>query len=206
MKRISALLSLALLALLLITPTTDARDAVGSSFGCFSTGRSLMKGTGLAGLGVGIGLGDNQRNTVVGSIHYGLYEYIEISGRAGLADADDVRLTFYGDFKYQFMDGGPELNDPFDLAIGGFFEYIKDVTQVGAQAMISKLYLMDRMQSLEPYARINVRVENVNSDSDIQFGLNGGLRWGVTRNISLFGELQLDGNDGLFLGLKDSIF
>jgi hypothetical protein len=189
-----------------VVSSAQARDAAGSSFGALTTGRSLMKGSGLAGLGVGIGMDSPRRNAFVGSLHYGLFDYIEVSGRAGLTDDDEVRLTFYGDFKYQLLDGGTQLNDPLDLAFGGFFEYRENVYQLGVQAIGSRLFKLQRMQTLEPYARFNVRVEGFRSGSNIEVGVNAGLRWGITRNISLFGELQLDGNDGVFIGLKDSIF
>ncbi len=204
MKRISLVLVMMVMAVSF--STAQARNAIGSSFGAMTTGRSLMKGSALAGLGIGIGLEDPRRNAFVGSIHYGLYEYTEVSGRVGLTDADDVSLTFYGDFKYQLLDGGAELNDPLDLAFGGFGEYMDNVYQIGVHAIGSRLYSLKGMQTLEPYGRFNVRVEKFGSESNIEVGLQAGLRWGITRNISLFGELQLDGNDGLFLGLKDSIF
>ena len=204
MKRIS--LVLVMIIVMGSVSAVQARNAVGSSFGAMTTGRALMKGSALAGLGIGIGLEDPRRNAFVGSIHYGLYEYTEVSGRMGLTDADDVRLTFYGDFKYQLLDGGAELNDPLDLSLGGFGEYMDDVYQLGVHVIGSRLYSLQGMQTLEPYGRFNVRIESYASDSNIEVGLQAGLRWGITRNISLFGELQFDGNDGLFIGLKDSIF
>jgi len=203
MKRI---LCACALLIVIAAGSGQARDAVGSSFGALTTGRSLSKGAGLAGLGVGIGLEDYRRNSVVGSIHYGLYEFIEVSGRVGLADADEVRLALYGDMKYQLLDAGPELNDPFDLAVGPFFEYLDDVYQLGVQAIGSQLFNLKGGQTLEPYGRFNVRIESFESDSNLEIGVNAGLRWGVTGSISLFGEIQMDGNDGLFIGIKDSIF
>jgi hypothetical protein len=40
------------------------------------------------------------------------------------------------------------------------------------------------------------------SESNLEVGLNGGVRWGLTETVSLFGEFQLDGNDGVFFGLN----
>lgn len=203
MKRI---LYVSVLLIILTSESSLAKGAVGSAFGCLTTGRSLSKGAGLAGLAVGIGLEGDSRNSLAGSIHYGMYEFIEVSGRLGLADADDVRLAVYGDLKYQFLDAGPELDDPLDLAVGPFFEYLNDVFQFGVQAIGSQLYHIKEGQTLEPYGRFNIRMESFKSDSNMEIGINAGLRWGITSNISLFGELQFDGNDGLFIGLKDSIF
>jgi len=203
MKRI---LCVGVLLVILTCGSSLAKGAVGSAFGCLTTGRSLSKGAGLAGLAVGIGMEGDSRNSLAGSIHYGMYEYIEVSGRLGLADADDVRLAVYGDLKYQFLDAGPELDDPFDLAVGPFFEYLDDVFQLGVQAIGSQLYQVKNGQTLEPYGRFNIRMESFNSNSNLEIGVNTGLRWGITPNMSLFGELQFDGNDGLFIGLKESIF
>jgi hypothetical protein len=203
MKRLITILAVLTLA---ITGASNARGAVGSSFGNLTTGRSLDKRKGMAQLGVGIGLGDDQRNSVAGGLSYGLFEYTEARLRLGLADADKERVTVGGDFKYQFMDAGPTLRDPFDLSTGLFFEYIEDVFQVGAQVVGSRSFLLGRMQILEPYARFNVRMEHFNSDSHIEFGLNPGVRWGITPNISLFGEFQFDGNEAFFIGLQDSVF
>lgn len=184
----------------------SAREGIGSSFGNLTTGRALDKRAGMAQLGVGIGIGNDHRNSFTGSLSYGLFEFTEARLRFGLADADKVRVVIGGDFKYQFMDAGPALGDPFDLSTGLFFEYIEDIFQVGGQAIASRPYLVGRMQALEPYARFNVRLEHFNSDSHIEFGLNAGVRWGITPNISLFGEIQIDGNEALFIGLQDSIF
>ncbi|MFQ5499995.1 MAG: hypothetical protein ACE5FH_10020 [Candidatus Zixiibacteriota bacterium] len=43
------------------------------------------------------------------------------------------------------------------------------------------------------------------SRSNLEFGLNGGVAWNVSRNLTLFGEFQLDGNDGIFFGLDFDI-
>ncbi len=200
--------SISIITVLVLTIATagSAGAAVGSSFGALSSGRTLERRAGMAQLGVGIGIGNDHRNSLTGALSYGLFEFTEARLRLGLADADKVRVTLGGDFKYQFMDAGPALDDPFDLSTGLFFEYIKDVFQVGGQVIASRTFLRGRMQALEPYARFNVRMEHFNSDSHIEFGLNAGLRWGITPNISLFGELQIDGNEALFIGLQDSIF
>ena len=34
----------------------------------------------------------------------------------------------------------------------------------------------------------------------MKFGLNMGVAWEWTKSTTFYGEIQLDGNDGLFLG------
>jgi hypothetical protein len=43
---------------------------------------------------------------------------------------------------------------------------------------------------------------SADSNSDIKFGLNGGVAWDLTRLMRLYGEFQLDGNDGVFFGIE----
>jgi hypothetical protein len=119
---------------------------------------------------------------------------------------------------------------PFDLALGGFMEWSKwsfsysdqfftastdmKIFEVGMQVTGSKTYHMSNGSTLTPYGRFNIRNENAKftyedpqfgsssaSDSQIAAGLNAGVAWGVSDQIMLMGELQIDGNDGLFLGI-----
>jgi len=43
------------------------------------------------------------------------------------------------------------------------------------------------------------------SDSNLEIGITAGVQWIWTPNVSLFGEVQIDGNDGLFLGVDFGI-
>jgi hypothetical protein len=40
------------------------------------------------------------------------------------------------------------------------------------------------------------------SQSNLEVGLNAGVHWQVNSSIGFFGEFQIDGNDGLFLGIE----
>jgi len=116
---------------------------------------------------------------------------------------------------------------PFDFAIGPFFEWFKAdydegivrgstaVTQLGVQAVGSYPVRLNSGGSLSPYARINARNEWLNveasdalgnsvsgSDSQIALGLNGGVAWRPRASaVSLYGEFQVDGNNGVFFGI-----
>lgn len=192
--------------ILIMADVAPAREAAGSVFGALNTGRAVPKRAGMAGLGVGMGMGSGHRNSFVGSLNYGLFEYTEATLKIGLADADKVRLAVGADFKYQLLDAGTELNDFMDFSVGAFSEYVKDAWQVGFQALGSRPFQLSGMQVLAPYGRFNVRIEHFNKTSHIEFGANAGVRWGITRNISAFLELQVDSNEAIFLGLRDSIF
>lgn len=182
----------------------ESQAGMGSSFGCLTTARTLPTGAGLAGLGVGIT--DGHRNSVAGSLSYGLSDYIDGTIKMGLSDADKVRATVGVELKYQFLNAGPALNDPLDLAAGMFAEYLKDTYQIGLSLTGSRSFALGAAQLLSPYVRFSMRVEGYSGKSEIELGFHGGVRWGVTENISIFGELQLDGNEGIFIGLKDTIF
>ena len=203
MKRV---VSIALCLIVCLAAESFGRGSIGSAFGALTTGRCLPKRGGTAGLGVGVGVGSPHRNSVNGYFSYGTFEYVETTLKLGLSDADEVRVTVGGDVKYQFLDAGPALGDPIDLSAGCFAEYVTDVFQFGVQAIGSRTYILpNTTQALSPYGRLQVRLESVKSKSEIEFGLNAGVRWDVTPNFSLFGELQLDGNEGIFLGLKESV-
>ena len=40
------------------------------------------------------------------------------------------------------------------------------------------------------------------SDNNLEVGLHGGVYWKVNSSLGLFGEFQLDGNDGVFFGIE----
>ena len=117
-------------------------------------------------------------------------------------------------------------NSPFDLAVGGFIEWVnmdfggdlfvesQTVWQVGAQAIASYPFILKNGTKLSPYGRLNLRHESYSldlvpgtldgydiSDSQLALGMNAGVAWSVTDVIVLYGELQLDGNDGVFLAI-----
>ncbi|MCK4633025.1 MAG: hypothetical protein KAT79_07110, partial [candidate division Zixibacteria bacterium] len=71
-------------------------------------------------------------------------------------------------------------------------------------------FVMTNGTTLSPYGRINLRMERMSytfkdSDSDLRFGLNAGVGWAISPTINLYAELQIDGNDGLFLGADFNI-
>ena len=122
-------------------------------------------------------------------------------------------------------------SSPIDFALGGFFEYAKldvkgtpviiastSVFQIGAQLIASHTSHNKNGSSLTPYGRINVRNESLSVDlaplvattfdvssSKLAMGLNGGLAYGLASGMNLYGEFQIDGNDGFFFGIDFDI-
>lgn len=185
-------------------------DGVGSSFGALTSARA--DGMGHANLGASVGIAD--RTSVFGTFSYGLSTYTVGRLRLGLIDDTgiDTKLVFGTDFQWQFWSVGQGSRDPFDMAVGGLFEFFStdpfSVVQVGAHLTGSYPFAMRNGSVLSPYGRFNVRMESVNfdnpvidDDSDLRFGLNGGVKWEITRTVDMYGEFQIDGNDGFFFGM-----
>ena len=196
--------------------STAAADGFGSAFGTLTTARAM--GQGKANFAAGVGIAD--ATTVIGTLEYGLSRYTDGRIKLALYDRyDDVKATVGADIKWQLWDISEGRREAFDLAFGGFFEYL-DVQQYaafqfGTFAIGSYPFQLKSGGTLSPYARFNVRLESISwdspiagqddSDTDIRFGLNGGVAWQATSVVGLFGEFQIDGNDGIFLGINFNI-
>lgn len=202
------LLLLTACVFLISAPGTFSYDAAGSAFGALSTAGTLGMGHGNFGLAVGMA----DATSFIGSFNYGLSTHTD--GRIKLAlydpDGGDTELALGADFKYQIISVGGVSNGPFDMAVGGFGEYfsygVVDVWMIGGQFIGSYPVKLEAGTTLTPYGRFNARLENIDtpfgSESELKFGLNGGVHWQVTADVGLFGEFQIDGNDGIFLGVE----
>lgn len=191
--------------------------SVGSSFGCLTTAHAIGQGKGNFLGGVGIA----DATSVFGRFDYGLSAYTTGGLKLGLVDADgaDTKLTLGADFRYQFMSTtgakGVKQN-PLDMAFGGFFEYADfgsvSAMQIGGQLLGSLPMTLQGGTVLTPYGRFVIRLESIDRDSgspgksgsnsELEFGLNGGVKWELSRTMNMYFEFQLDGNDGLFFGLE----
>ncbi len=196
--------------LLLISVNSFAFDAAGSAFGGLSTAGTLGMGTGNFGLAVGIA----DATSFAGYFNYGLSAHTDGRIKVGLIDYDggDTELALGADFKYQIVSVNGASSGPFDMAVGGFGEYYDiggfSVFQLGGQFIGSYPVKLQQGGILTPYGRLNIRVEKIDwdgpsdSDSNLEIGFNGGVHWQVNSSIGFFGEFQIDGNDGLFLGIE----
>ncbi len=200
----------------------EGSDAFGLTFGNLTTADAC--GFGIGYIGGFAGLADNG-TTLFGTITYGFSDYTEGRAKIGFFDADykgaDPELVLGVNFKYEFMDYyDRNRKNPFDLAFGTFLEYVSvewgSVLQLGGDAIGSIPYRLNSGRRLIPYARINVRLERASFDSpipgaddsetDFRLGLNAGTKFELSESLSIYGEFQLDGNDGFFTGLEFRAF
>ena len=111
---------------------------------------------------------------------------------------------------------------PFYLSIGVMTEYLSidkktglltsssfSVFQFGGFLLGSHSFVTNGGKMITPYGRFNVRLEDTNvevngvkvSNSDIEIGFNTGVSYQFTNAMNIYGEFQMDGNDGLFIGI-----
>ncbi len=190
-------------------------DAAGSAFGNLSTAQPV--GAGNANFLGGVGIAD--ATSFFGALTYGLSTYMDGRLKLGLIDADgaDTKFTIGADMKWQIWNYQPNGKYPFDMAIGGLFEYADydavSVLQLGTFALGSYPVALRSGGTLSPYARVGIRLESVSvdlpvgddSDSNLEFGFHGGVSWAPSKATTLYGEFQLDGNDGVFFGIDFNV-
>ncbi len=191
-----------------------------NSFGCISGNLASAEaiGFGVGYLGIFGGFGDNA-NSVFGSASYGFSKYIDGRIKLGFSDPDfvgsDPRLFIAADFKYQFMNySNQNRHQPLDMALGGFTEFCdfgnSTIFQLGGNLIGSIPYRFSSGARLIPYARLDLRLERASShgfsDSDFQAGLNLGAKYELSPDMNIYGEIQIDGNTGLFTGIEFRAF
>ncbi len=174
-------------------------------FGSLTTANTIGYGNGNF-MGI-LGIGDN--TSFGGIFTYGMSDNTDGRVKLGLIDREgntDASIMFAADFKYNFISTDPSLNNgPFDMALGGFFEYYdfngSSLWSLGGQYIGSYPLKMSNASILSPYGRLSVRLESFNSNSDLEIGFNGGVKWNLNKNIDLYGELQLDNINNFFFGI-----
>ena len=139
----------------------------------------------------------------------------------------DTKWQIWRAFSADAKGNATRTKHPFDMAVGPFVEWFQSeesmgparasasATQLGLQLVGSYPVALKAGSTLSPYARINARNEWLSvevddglgntisaDDSQVAFGLNGGLAWRPRASaVSLYGEFQVDGNNGVFFGL-----
>jgi len=202
---VKKVLTFVVVAVLSVSSVNAAGNGQGSNFGSFATASSRGIGAGSFTLGAGIA----DQNSFLGMFNYGLSRFTEGTVKLALVDFnnkfnDNLEFAIGADFRYQFMVVDDVSKSPFDMAVGAFFELVNpgtSVLQLGGQLIGSYPIKLSTGKILTPYGRFNVRVEKAGGNSDLNFGLNTGVSWGLSSTIRLFGEFQFDGNDGIFLGV-----
>jgi len=186
-----------------------ADESAGLVAGNLSTAKVCGYGTGYIGGFVGAG---EDVTSIFGSVTYGFSDYTDGRLRLGLADLDvpgaDPRLMIGFDFKYQLMSYQDKISDyPFDLAAGLLLEYVNyegaSVSEVGGNIIGSVPFKLSTGQMVIPYSRLNFRLEHSGkSENNFRVGFNAGAKYEFNPDLGIYGELQIDGNSGLFLGLE----
>lgn len=201
-------------ALLVSLGLDSARaESAGGAFGNLTTARTVGMGKGFWGVGVGVA----DATSFFGTFTYGMSESFDGRAKFGFVDGGnntDTELSIGFDAKYQMLTHGGASNNPFDMALGGMFEWADygpvSLMQFGFFTTGSYPFAMSNGRALSPYVRANVRIEDIsvdggNGSSDLELGLNAGVHYELSKNVGLYGEFQLDGNDGLFFGLDFNV-
>lgn len=209
---------IAMVALLVLCPASVlVGNAYGQATGNLTTADATGFGVGYVGGFAGLG---DDATSIFGTITYGFSDYTDGRLKFGFSDADgpnaDPEILFGIDFKYEFMDYYDKNGkQPMDMALGGFLEFVNfqggSVWEFGGNYIASIPYRFKSGRKLIPYGRANLRLEQVSIDnadnkSDFKFGLNLGVKYELTTEMNVYGELQLDNNTGLFLGLDVRMF
>lgn len=194
--------------ILIFTFAQGSADSFGSGFGLFATANT--NGDGVSKILGGVGLAD--ANSVFGIYSYGLSSHTDGRLKFGVIDdnADNTEIMIGADIIYNIISTEELNNGPFDMGVGGFFEYYEfnafTIWQFGGQFIGSYPLILSNQSRFVPYGKVDVRVESVSSDlvddSNIEVGFNAGAEWEATKDINLFGEFQFSGNDGLYLGIQ----
>jgi hypothetical protein len=216
-----------LVALVVLAPAAGAGN-IGTFFGAMSTAQATGKGQTTVNATVGIAdvtsfvgsFGYGFTDQMDGRVKLGIID----------EEYFDTTFILGGDLRWQLwdIDRMPATRaKPFDLAVGGFLEWSswssdavdefidsQTIFEIGFQVTGSRTFPMSNGSTLTPYGRLNIRHETLSvdmapgmfvledfSDSQVAVGANAGVAWGVSPSFVLLGELQIDGNDGLFLGV-----
>jgi hypothetical protein len=151
---------------------------------------------------------------VVGSLRYGFSEFLEGRARLGFIDPEggDLGVIFGGDFKYLLWKY-KENQNPIDLSLGGFLEYADQIhgslLGLGGSVIGSLPFHLENNRTIEPYARVNLRMQRASFDSgyghashtDLKGGLNVGALFAVTPLVDFTAEIQIDDEWAFLIGV-----
>lgn len=192
-----------------------AKGSLGLVSGNMSTADACGYGMGYTGVYLGYG---QDASVVLGVIRYGFSPYSEGRIKLGFSDLDapatDPKM-FYGlDLKYKFMDYNDKMiNYPLDMAVGILIEYVgyesESILELGVNLIGSIPYRFKSGRRIIPYLRTNIRLEKTSSElvagqseSNFRVGCNPGVKYELSSHVDLYGEVQIDGNTGLFVGIE----
>jgi hypothetical protein len=165
------------------------------------------------------------RRGISSSLDFGLQAgLIDQDGRNS-----DASVIFGGDLKYNVMSTG---TDPFDMALDARTSFYdvgsRSVFSLGGSIILSRDYRLTQGSALTPYGGVNIRMEHTsfdspsiphdranarrsalsspaadnNSNTDLDIGGVGGVKWELSDLIDALGEVVLDDDWGLVFGLN----
>jgi hypothetical protein len=182
--------------------------------GQMSSARVLDMGKGVAGAYLAL---PEDAMAVVGSLRYGLANYMEGRLRLGYFDPDhgDGSLIFGADLKYQLWKY-KENNNPFDMALGGGIEFTDfeggNVLSFNGAVLGSVPFVLENASVIEPYGQFHIRLQRVSNDrsddseSDLKAGVNLGLIFSIARFTDFTAEVQIDDEIAFFIGVDFLMF
>lgn len=211
-----------LLVLILIAAVCPVQAQL---LGQVTTARTLVPGAN--DIGGYLGLLDHY-TTVFGQYRRGLSSNLDFGLQFGLVDPDapgaDAGVIFGGDLKYNVMSSG---YDPFDLALdlrSSFFDVSHlSVFSIGGGILMSRDYAISPGGVLTPYGGVVMRLDhrsvdasfrtnvlsaalradnNGTDNTDLNIGGVAGVKWEMSDLIDALGEVILDDEWGLVLGLN----
>jgi len=189
----------ALAACLLLVPTSVSAQFLGQ----VSTARPTDRGAN--DIGGFLGLYDNAMS-VFGQYRHGISNAADFGFVAGFIDPNgsDARLALGGDIKFQLLDD--QRSDPFDLALDSRLALIDYpgslLFSLGESVVISHDFQMSEGSVLAPYGAVNLRLDHVYSESNLEIAAAGGVKWEVSDLMDVFGELVIEDDLGLVMGLN----
>jgi len=177
--------------------------------GQLSTAGTLANGASFGGVYAAI---DEDATGLLGQYRYGIGGYTDIGFNLALLDMHwagaDAGLDFAVDGKYQVMEMG--MRDPFQLSIGGNVEFLlaedSHVYSLGISPIGSYPIKLKGGRTLEPYGRIQMRMEkwdtDFDDDTEFQLGFNMGATFELSKSVRAIGEFQFDDEFGFMLGAE----
>lgn len=179
--------------------------------GQLSTPQTVANGYSRAGGYIGIfdgGLG------VLGQYRYGVASYTDIGFKLGIIDFSsgwrhhsNTGFDAAFDFKYLAME--TRMKDPINLSVGGQIEFTgiegPDIVSFAGNVVGSYPVKLRNGRILEPYGRLQFRIENQDSNTDFQIGFNPGVSFEINKTVRAIGEIQFDETDAFYMGLDFDI-
>jgi hypothetical protein len=145
-------------------------------------------------------------------------------------EGSDASVIFGGDLKYNVMSTGADPFDMALDARSLFYDVgSASLFSLGGSVIISRDYRLTQGSLLTPYGGVNIRMDHVSVDNadaglasgamnrssvgslaaagngdntDLNIGGVGGVKWELSDLIDAFGEVVLDDDWGLVLGLN----